>query len=199
MAQALIALFLDTYILTEDKIRLSMEGQYEARIIDYAVQSHKTQWIWKLLQVPVLSIFTIVIESIALYVACQFFEIKKSFNQFMVIVTVANFVFIIPELIRLLYFIIKAPLYTIKDVYNFSAGSLASIFQKTINTPVYPVLKSINIFQALFIWLLCIGMTYIIDNDKIKAKKIVFSGYVTLFLLYLIATYLINSILGKHA
>lgn len=26
MAQALIALFLDTYVLTEDKLRLSMEG-----------------------------------------------------------------------------------------------------------------------------------------------------------------------------
>ncbi|WP_316749264.1 YIP1 family protein [Pedobacter gandavensis] len=199
MAQCLIALFLDIYVLTEDKLRLSMEGKYEEKIIDYAVQSHKKQWIVTLIQVPILTIITIVIESIALYIACQFLEIKKRFNQFMVVVTVANFVFIIPALVKLIYFMFRDATYSIKDVNNFSVGSLANLFQQEVNTPVYPVLKSINIFQAFFIWLLCIGMSYILDNDKIKAKKVVFSGYVTLFFLYLIVIYLVTSILGTHA
>lgn len=151
------------------------------------MQSHKNQWIFTLIQVPILNIITIVIESIALYIACQFLEIKKRFNQFMVVVTIANFIFIIPTLLRLLYFMSRDTVYSIKDVNNFSAGSLANLFQNAVNTPVFPVLKSINIFQALFVWFLCVGMSYILDKDKIMARKIVFSGYVTLFFLYLVA------------
>ena len=121
------------------------------------------------------------------------FEFKRMFN----IAIIAEFVFLIPTVFKLLWFLFIRTSYTLQDLQYFHPLSALSIFDPLSLEPwlVYP-LQVLNVFEAMY-WVV---LAYVLSKelpelDMNRSMTVVISGYGTgliiwvAFVMFLTLTY----------
>ncbi|MCH7411597.1 sulfate ABC transporter permease [Belliella sp. DSM 111904] len=111
---------------------------------------------------------------------------RINFKPLWAFVLIAETVFILPELVKMIVFLSPSPDTTFQEIQNYSALSLASLLDlNTINPQYHYPLKALNVFEILYIYLLTMGVhTYSKRNLK-ESFLIVIVGYVFVFLIWL--------------
>ncbi|MCH7402984.1 sulfate ABC transporter permease [Belliella kenyensis] len=111
---------------------------------------------------------------------------KINFKPLWTFVLVAETVFILPELIKMIIFISPSSDTSFQDIQNFSAFSLASLFDLDgISSKYHYPLKALNLFEVLYAFILTLGVhTYSKRNLK-ESFLIVLVGYVFVYLVWL--------------
>lgn len=120
------------------------------RISEMLVQGKKWRWL-SYAFLPVLLFIKILFVVICFSIGGLFIKIDIGFKNFFSIVTTAEFIFLIPGIIKLLWFSFFQTNYTLQDLQFFFPLSVLSLFSPSELDPwlVYPI-QLLNLFEVLY-------------------------------------------------
>lgn len=139
------------------------------------------------LSVPLFLAWKWTWTTLTLWIGCFMFGYRLHFNQLWKMVMLAEIVFFLPDIAKLLWFttFFSDPDYN--DYMAFYPFSLINLVDYTQIAPnwIYP-LKSINIFELVYWPVLTFGI-YFLSGKKLKISAyIVLSTYVLFFFIWLV-------------
>jgi hypothetical protein len=151
--------------MTYDQIRSFLDLQY------------KYQWISYLI-LPLIYMLKLSLLSIALLAGTIFWDIKISFKKLFQIALIAEFLFIIPSLIKLVWFLFIETDFDLLDLQTFYPLSLLNMIEAK-NIPqwsLYP-LQLINVFEVVYWLILAYGISLVAKERWPKMVGLVASSY----------------------
>lgn len=94
------------------------------------------------------------------------YGIRTSWSAILRVVILAEFIWLLPMVLKLLYFSILSPQYSLSDLKNFQPLSLMNLFDPEWIEPwlVFP-LKALNLFEVAYMFVLAIGIKKVIHRD----------------------------------
>lgn len=139
------------------------------------------------LSIPLIYAWKFTALGFTIWVGCFLFGYRVTFAECWKIVIVAEFVFIIPELIKIAWFfvVVKDPnLFEIRAFYPLSIMNFVD-YQTLPPQYSYPF-KALNLFEPLYWYMLVVGITHYTRKTARPAWIIVLGFYVPVFLLWLV-------------
>jgi hypothetical protein len=137
--------------------------------------------------IPFIYAWKFTILGLVIWMGCFLFGYRVTFSQCWGIVLMAEFVFIIPELIKILWFLViqtDPNIYDIRAFYPFSIMNVAD-YQELPTRYAYPF-KALNLFELLYWYVLALGIKHFGKRGMKPAWTIVLAFYVPIFVLWLL-------------
>ena len=138
------------------------------------------------LSVPIFLAWKWTWTSLLLWIGCFMFGYRIHFNQLWKMVMLAEVLFFIPEVLKVVWYTLFYNDPTYNDYLAFYPFSIINLIDYTQIAPeyLYP-LKSLNIFEIIYWPLLTLGI-YFLSGKKFKISSyIVLSTYTLFFLVWL--------------
>lgn len=159
----------------------------------------KTEWIAYLL-IPFVILIKIFLISMCIQIGLFIQNLKLSISKTITIVLASEFIFFLPQLIKICWFLLVVKDYTITDVQHFYPLSAINIFNAN-NLPSYLIypFQTFNLFEILYWILLAGGLKEALNTDLDKGMKIVFTGYIPALLLWILCITFITVLLLPSA
>lgn len=142
---------MDWLVLTDEVIYDSLINQISYnRITELLDQGKKWRWV-PYIFLPLLITLKIVIVLICFSIGALLANIQLSLRQIFSVCIISEFIFLIPAIIKLLWFLFIKTDYTLQDLHFFSPLSMISLFNPTELDPwlVYPI-QLLNVFELLY-------------------------------------------------
>lgn len=136
--------------------------------------------------IPVVYLVKFTIISFIIWIGCFMYGYKITFNDTWKIVMISETLFLIPEFLKICWFLFVFTDPNIYDIRAFYPLSLITLFD-TYSLPAaafYP-LKALNVFEIIYWFILVYGIHTVAGKKKSIAYAIVFSSYVLFFFLWL--------------
>jgi hypothetical protein len=142
------------------------------------------------LSIPFIYLWKFTVIGFVLWVGCFLFGYRITFSQCWSVVMAAEFVFIIPELIKIVWFLFVVPDPRLADVMAFYPLSLMNLFDpyEVAKRFAYP-LRAISAFEVAYVLVLVRGVNHYslrIHKQQSATWWIVSTSYILIFLLWLI-------------
>jgi hypothetical protein len=140
--------------------------------------------------IPFIYLWKFTVIGFVLWVGCFLFGYRITFAQCWSVVMAAEFVFILPELLKIGWFLFVKTDPTLREVQAFYPLSLMNFIDYTSIDKrfAYP-LRAISIFEVLYILAMVRGVNFYsfrIHRQQSATWWIVSSSYILIFLLWLI-------------
>jgi len=136
--------------------------------------------------IPMVYLIKFTIISFVIWVGCFMFGYKITYSQTWHVALVSETIFLIPEFLKILWFIFietDPDLHQIRAFYPFSLVNFADAMQVS-KSLLYP-LKALNVFEVIYWFALVYGINYMARKKLSIAYAIIFTSYVPMFLLWL--------------
>jgi hypothetical protein len=139
------------------------------------------------ISIPIVYLWKFTIIAFVIWVGCFMYGYRVTYWQCWGVVIGAEFIFFIPEVLKILWFLAVEtdPSYT--DIGAFYPLSLMHFFDFYAMDPrwAYP-LRALNVFEIVYVFALVSGIHHYARKEKKTVWFIVLSSYVLIFLLWLI-------------
>jgi hypothetical protein len=193
---SILQLALESILMTDDFLYDSLVNQlsYE-RISEIIDQGKKWKWLSYAL-IPILVSVRIFFVVFCFSIGGLFFNIENGFKKFFSIVTNAEYLFIVPGVVKLLWFSFFQTNYTLQDLQYFSPLSVFNFFNPTEIDPwlVYP-LQLLNAFELMYWFVLAYQLKEALNENLSGSIGFVARTYgVGLFIWVILVMFLIVSI-----
>ncbi len=149
-------------------------------------------WVFRLfntleyLSVPIIYLWKITIIAFVIWVGSFTFGYKVYYKQAWSLCLIAEFVFVLPELIKVFWFMFFVPDPSLFEIRGFYPFSMIQFFDfNELSQMYYYPLKALNVFELFYWYLLASGLSFYMRKSIGKAWIIVLATYVPLFLLWL--------------
>ncbi|HCT29187.1 MAG TPA: hypothetical protein DIW31_00270 [Bacteroidales bacterium] len=183
---ALLA-FSFNYLFFSDGIYYQSFGEKLAtdRIADMVEQSQKWQWLGYVF-IPIVVLIRVSFTAICIYTGQFLANLKVRFRDLFKVALIADFVFVLAGLVKLVILIFFKEVSTLDDL-QFQPLSLMEVFDKKEVDAlfIYP-LSLVSIFEALYWFALAWLLTGVIDKPFGNSLKTVASSYGTGLLLWVL-------------
>jgi len=138
------------------------------------------------LTIPLYYGYVFTVTSFIIWVGSFMFGYRVTYTECWKVVMVANTVFLIPELIKIIHFLGMPEDITLNQIRAYYPLSLMSMtdYSQVPDRWMYP-LKALNIFELLYWILLVNGMHVAAGKKRNIATYIVLSSYVLFFFIWL--------------
>lgn len=137
--------------------------------------------------IPLVLLWKITVIAFVIWVGCFTFGYRVTYWQCWTVVVASEFIFLIPEVLKFLYymFIKTDPTYT--EIGTFYPLSLLTFFDyySIDRRYAYP-LRALNLFEIAYCWMLVKGINHFARKNERYVQLIVLCSYVLIFLLWLI-------------
>ncbi len=141
----------------------------------------------KFFSIPFIYLWKFTVIGFVLWVGCFLFGLRITFSQCWSVVMAAEFVFIVPELIKIGWFLFVQSDPTLPEISAFYPFSLMNFFDyTTLGKPYAYPLRAISVFEFFYILIMVNGVHYFAKREKKYAWWIVSSSYILLFILWLL-------------
>lgn len=139
------------------------------------------------LTIPVIYLWKFTVIAFVIWVGCFMFGYRVTYSQCWGVAIVSEFIFIVPELIKIGWFLFFETDPSFNDVRAFYPLSLMNFadYYEIDKQYVYP-LKALNVFEIIYWVLLVQGVHFFARKQKRVAWFIVLSSYVLIFLGWLV-------------
>jgi len=120
-----------------------------------------------------------------LYTSLYYFEIKASYRDILRVVTLAEFIFLIPAIVKVwwfYYYNFNATLWQWQKFYFLSVASFTEYIKPVF---LYP-LQTLNAFELAYWFFLAAGIRSVTKADFDRALRVVVSSYVPLLALWMV-------------
>ena len=154
--------FLVTDQLIEDHLITQLSIERIEQLLDF-----RDQWAWVNYAIlPIIYLLKFTFITLWLLCGIILFGYKTSFKKIFQVVLVAEFVWIIPSILTIIWFGLIDTDYTLLDVQYFQPLSLLNLFdpENVESWLIFP-LKSLNIFEVIYMLVLAIGIKKVIQKD----------------------------------
>lgn len=139
------------------------------------------------LTIPFIYLWKFTVIAFVIWVGCFMFGYRVTYSQCWGITVVSEYIFIVPELIKIGWFLFietDPNLLDIRAFYPFSLMNFAD-YSEVGPQYVYP-LKALNLFEIFYWVLLVTGVHFFSRKEKKQAWIIVLCSYVLIFLLWIL-------------
>lgn len=139
------------------------------------------------ISIPLIYSWKFTALGFVIWVGCFMFGYRVTFSQCWGIVLVAEFVFLVPEVIKVVWFLVfqsDPNYYDIQAFYPFSLMSLVD-YQDLPTRYAYPF-KALNLFELFYWYVVALGIQHFAKRGMRPAWRIVLGFYVPIFLLWLL-------------
>jgi len=140
----------------------------------------------KLLSVPLIYLWKFTVIAFIIWIGCFLFGYRVTYRQCWGVVIGAEFIFLVPEILKIIWFmtVITDPSYD--EVTSFYPLSLLNMVNhETLDKKwMYP-LKALNIFEVIYWFLLVAGIHHYARKSRQMVWYIVACSYILIFFLWL--------------
>ncbi len=139
------------------------------------------------LSIPLVYLYKFTVTAFIIWVGCFMFGYRITYLQLWGLALVAEVIFVVPELIKVFWFMNSAKELSLFEIRAFYPFSLMQFFNyQEIDVRWHYPLKALNIFE-LFYWVMLIYGIHAIAGKKIRiAALIILTSYIPLFLMWLL-------------
>jgi hypothetical protein len=140
----------------------------------------------RVVSVPVVYLWKFTVIGFVIWVGSFMFGYRVTFSQCWSIAIVSEFIFLLPELIKIFWFLFIETDPTYDEVRKFYPLSLISFFDyyQIDKRYAYP-LRALNLFEIVYWFALVSGIHFFARKEKKMAWFIVLGSYGILFFLWL--------------
>lgn len=137
--------------------------------------------------IPFIYLWKFTVLGFVIWVGCFLFGYRVTFLQCWGIVLVSEFVFVIPEIIKLIWFLMIRTDPTFYEIQAFYPLSLMNLmdYETLPSRFAYPC-KALNLFEPLYWFVVALGIKHFARKGMKPAWTIVLAFYVPIFLLWLL-------------
>lgn len=163
---SLIVFLTDQLILSRELLIDSFSQQLSISRIEQLLE-FRDKWAWVNYAIlPVIYLLKFTFITLWLLSGIILFGYKTSFKKIFQVVLVAEFVWIVPSLLTIIWFGLIDTDYTLIDVQYFQPLSLLNFFDGELvdSWLVFP-LKALNLFEVAYMLVLAIGIKKVINCD----------------------------------
>ncbi|RZS98514.1 sulfate ABC transporter permease [Cecembia calidifontis] len=182
----LVLFFVVIRYITNDLILQSIPGyeklEEEGSFLIFHV-FNTLNYLWT----PFALLWKFTLTSFLIWTGAFAFGYKISFKKLWQFVMVAEVIFILPELFKMIYFIQpheSVSFQEIKDYYPLSLFTL--IDGPSFDTRFHYPLRAINLFELIYIYLLTLGFQHLSNRSFSTSFIVILFSYVLFFLLWLV-------------
>lgn len=137
--------------------------------------------------IPLIYLWKFTVIGFVLWVGCFTFGFRITFSQCWSVVMAAEFIFIIPELLKIGWFLFIETDPTLPEIRAFYPLSLMNFFDfETLDKRYAYPLRALSIFEIFYVLILVNGVHYFARRQKQSAWLIVSTSYILIFLIWLI-------------
>ena len=138
------------------------------------------------LSIPLVYITKFLLISLLLWISSFMFGYRITYAQIFGLVIINETLFLLPEIIKIIWFLFFTGEVTIYDIRAFYPFSLMNLFDyKELPDYMHYPLKSLNLFEIIYWITLSFSFHYTIKRKLINSISVVFIGYVFFYLLWL--------------
>lgn len=153
------------------------------RMLD--MQSKYEYWAYLLLFIFNLIKYSII--ALIIQTGIFLWGFKISYSQLFRVVIVAEFIFLFPLIIKLVWFYFVETNYTLEELQQFYPLSILNVFYvKQISQLWFYPLQLLNVFELLYWFILALGISKVIKKDFDKSLRIVLSSYLPALFIWVI-------------
>ena len=141
----------------------------------------------KFLSIPLVYLWKFTVIAFVIWIGCFMFGYRVTYSQCWGVVIGAEFIFLIPEILKILWFIMVETDPTYHDISGFYPLSLIHFvdFESIDKRWAYP-LRAMNLFEIVYWFLLVEGIHHYARKDKKYVWIIVACSYILIFFLWLL-------------
>lgn len=137
--------------------------------------------------IPLIYLWKFTVIGFVIWVGSFMFGFRITFSQCWGVVMAAEFVFLVPEFLKIGWFMFIETDPTLAQIKAFYPFSLMNLVDSTTIAKRYAYpLKAISIFEIFYVFVLVNGVHYYAKRDKRAAWWIVSTSYILIFLLWLL-------------
>lgn len=189
----ILVIYLTSNFLFSDQLYFSQFGEQMTydQIKSFLDLQYKYQWVSYLI-LPVIYLFKLSLLSLVLLAGAIFWNIKISFKKLFQITLIAEFLFVIPSLIKLFWFLFVQKEFELQDLQTFYPLSLLNLLNvKDIPQWLLYPFQLVNVFEVIYWFLLAYGISLVARERLPKMLGMVASSYgVGLFVWVVFITFL---------
>lgn len=139
------------------------------------------------LSIPLVYLWKFTVLGFVIWVGCFMFGYRVTFSHCWAVVLVAEFVFLLPELIKIVWFLAIRPDPNFYDIQAFYPLSIMNFmnYQELPTRFAYPF-KALNLFEPLYWYVVALGIKHFAKRGMQPAWTIVLGFYVPIFVLWLL-------------
>lgn len=136
--------------------------------------------------IPVVYGYKFTVVAFVLWVGCFMYGYKVTYTQAWHVAAVSESIFLLAELLKIVWFMFFDTEVTVFDIRAFYPLSLVNLFDRHTLDPrwIYP-LKSLNLFEVIYWFALVYGINLAANKKRSTAVLIVFTSYVFFFFVWL--------------
>jgi hypothetical protein len=141
----------------------------------------------KFLSISFIYLWKFTVIAFVIWVGCFMFGYRVTYGQCWGVVIGAEYVFLIPEILKIIWFMAVETDPTYNDISGFYPFSLIQLvdFEALDKRWAYP-LRALNIFEIIYWFLLVEGVHHYARKNKKYVWVIVACSYVLIFFLWLV-------------
>jgi hypothetical protein len=141
----------------------------------------------KYLSIPFVYLWKFTVIAFVIWVGCFMFGYKVTYSQCWGVVIGAEFIFLVPEVLKILWFMVIETDPTYDDIRSFYPLSLMHFIDyDSLNKRYAYPLRALNIFEVLYWIQLVNGIHFYANKDRKYVWIIVSCSYILLFMLWLV-------------
>lgn len=180
-------------LFTRDIYYTTFQSQLDSTRIDELFDMQEKYSLIGFLFIPVWLILKNFLVGLCLQVGLLLNNTKLKFGITFKIALTAEFVFLLPQLIKLCWFLIFKTDYTLTEAQQFYPLSALNLFKPENLSAllIYPF-QTLNVFELLYWILLAGGIKQALNTDLNQGLKVVFYGYIPALLLWMICVMFIS-------
>lgn len=160
--------------------------QINSVLLKEAISFHeKWQWISYTL-IPIILIIKLSVIALCLNIGCFMTNLSIGFKKLFKICLIGETIFLLPGIIKIIWFCQYQTEYTLSDLIYFAPFSLLNLFDASQLEKwfIYP-LQVLNLFEVLYWLVIAYGMKIVSEKPLPKTLKIVLGSYGTGLLVWL--------------
>ena len=137
--------------------------------------------------IPLVYLWKFTVIAFVIWIGCFMFGYRVTYVQCWGVVIAAEYVFLIPEILKIVWFMAVETDPTLNDISAFYPFSLMHFFDyySIDKRWAYP-LRALNLFEIVYWFLLVEGIQHYAQKDKKYIWTIVSCSYVLLFFIWLL-------------
>ncbi len=137
--------------------------------------------------IPFIYLWKFTVIGFVLWVGCFMFGFRITFSQCWGVVMAAEFIFLLPEVLKIAWFMAVQTDPTLPEIRAFYPFSMMNFFDYTEveKRYAYP-LRAISLFEIFYVLIMVNGVHYFAKREKKAAWWIVSTSYILIFVLWLV-------------
>ena len=141
----------------------------------------------KFLSIPLVYLWKFTVIAFVIWIGCFMFGYRVTYTQCWGVVIGAEYIFLVPEILKIIWFIVVDTDPTYNDISGCYPLSLIHFvdFEALDKRWAYP-LRALNVFEIIYWFLLVQGIHHYARKDKKYVWIIVACSYILIFFLWLL-------------